>query len=431
MTPEDTLRRFAAFEHAPPSSAEIDELIAALSSVETVERMADNDPGWSGFGVGQIDLVEVAASAERLLGLYPAESFPALARAYNRLPVPARQRVRRVFESAPPAVWTDMRANVRAAIVDHIARFPGTAPDAAECQEFHAMHYWHHRLLLALERGEQSDAVALVVEGMSSASFWQGQRASEFAAQFPGSEPLALGLANALLHPRTTNVPPWFNTALANVGVRLPKETVSRLAEALQHPASGAHEWALLGALEPYVNDPSRLDARLRPIVVRTLAQLCATSTNEGHFRMASAMAGRDDVGRELAPLLASQLRVADESALIRTLERIGFFGPSMAPLLPRLVDMLETGAPGRVRLLVLKAIERMGGSAAPAVPALVRVLEKTGDDAAVSALGAIGPAASAATGNIQRLHAAPGSSSRMKIAAAEALRRITGARPA
>jgi len=67
------------------------------------------------------------------------------------------------------------------------------------------------------------------------------------------------------------------------------------------------------------------------------------------------------------------------------------------------------------------------GAPAAPAVPARLRLLEKSPDDAAVSALGAIGPAAASAVEKIRQLQASAGGNTRMRIIAASVLEKITG----
>jgi hypothetical protein len=357
MDPEKTLERWRAIADARPTRAEIDELVAALARKDGVERYVD-DPGWSGFGAPLTEVVEVAAVAQQILGRHAKATLLPVARAYRGLPAAARARVRELFEQVKPAVWDRMGADTRAEIVEAISGVPAGEPDSAECERFRALHLWHHRLLLAAERHDEQGAIPLIVAGLTGGNFWQEHRAAEIARRFRESVPLASAIAMALLEPPADAVSAWFGAALENTGAKLPKGIVGRLAAALERPRSSGHEWALICALEPYAKDRERLGGRGRSTLVGALARLCLTTPNEGHLRWASAMVGRDEVGRALAPMLAERLRDRDENVLVDAAERAAFFGPSMAPLLPLFAKVLEADPSPRLRHWTTKAIE-------------------------------------------------------------------------
>lgn len=427
-TAQEAIDRLTKLEGAPPTPAQIDELIAALARTDSVTEYIDETPGWSGPPVGHDEVTEVAGVAQRILGLSPAVTLLPVARAYRELPVRSRERVRTFFTDVTLEVWTALPAETRAEIID-VLPLPPSAPDAEASAQCHARLLAHHHLLLDAGRRDTPDAIPRLIGELTSGDFTREMRASEFAARFAPSEPLASALAHVLLRPPSDSVSAWFGSALKATGAKLPKATVVLLAEALEHPRSSSHTWALIGALEPYGKDPTRLEGRARASLVGALARLCLTTPNEGHFSWAIGIVGREDLGRELTPMLAQRLQAKDEGTLEGALRRVEAFGPTVTTLLPRLIELLESPASKRLRYKTLKAILSMGPSAAPAVPALLRVLEGVDpDDTAVSALAAIGlPAAAGVVEKIRQLHTRARRGTRMHVITESALEKLTG----
>jgi hypothetical protein len=268
----------------------------------------------------------------------------------------------------------------------------------------------------------------LILEGLAG-DYWQASRASEAASSFSGSEKFALAVADAFLAAESASMWVLYGSVLDKFGVKLPRETVKRLVKALESSHSPERLWALLSALEPYVSDPERVDDASRAIVARKVAGLCMNVSRDGWFAWAIKRAWRDDVAREMAPMLLERLRAGDDMFVEDALRRIAAFGPSMAALLPRLLEVLRVKAARRVRYAALEAVEAMGAAAAPAVPVLLGLLRDTDGDKAADALGAIGPEAAAATEALLKIRSTT-NDVRLKYAAERALERITGQRP-